>query len=314
MGEPSQLDPRPSSHPFQRSRQTNRKRGRGKSPPTSQPPKLPRKIRPRRRKREPHQQHLPGTNGNSPGIDLRPREMKRTPVKHPQPLQHPQYPRPAANKNLSRVNLLYQADHGRLYKQVPLSRFKESTKRSRRDYFSGSSPSFISKWPRRDYFSGSSSHSRACNGPDTELSRQPRAHQGRVQIDTQEGAISLLQSGCHTVSHRPQTPPLAAQPDSVIEVGLESPVAASTSRIPRDDLPPVIPEIPTGSPESEEELSESPQCLDTLGKGFQLPTRSPKRLRSNSPPSPRILESTSPSGGVVSNGYTSLVLVHLTKP
>ena len=60
-------------------------------PPTSQPPKLPRKIRPQRRKRGHHQQHLPGTNGNSPGIDLRPREMRRTPVKHPQPPQHPQH-------------------------------------------------------------------------------------------------------------------------------------------------------------------------------------------------------------------------------
>ena len=122
---------------------------------------------------------------------------------------------------------------------------------------------------------------------DKELSRQPRAHQGRTQTDPQEGAISLLQSGYHTVSHLPQTPPCAARPDSVIEVGLEPPVAASTSCIPREDLPPVMLEIPGGSPEPEEELYESHQCPDTPGNWFQPPTRSPKRSRSDSPPSPR---------------------------
>ena len=189
-------------------------------PPASQPSRIPRKIRPRRRKREHHQQHLPGANGNSPGIDLRPRWMKRTPQKHPQPPKHPQHPRPAANENSSGVNLQGQADHGWLYKQAPPSRVKESTKRSRRDYFSGSSPSFSSKRPHRDYFSGSFSHSRACKGPDTELSLQPQAHRGRTQAGPQGGAISLLQNVCHTVSHHPQTPPRAAHPDSVIEVGL----------------------------------------------------------------------------------------------
>ena len=203
-------------------------------PPASQPSKIPRKIRPRRRKRARHQQHLPGANRNSPGIDLRPRWMKRTPQKHPQPPKHPQHPlSAAANENSSRANLWDQADPGRLYKQAQPSRVKESTKRSRRDYFSGSSPSFSSKRPRRDYFSGTSSRSRACKGPDTELSLQPQAHQGRIQVGPQGGAISLPQSGCHSVSHHPQTPPRAAHPDSVIEVGLEPPAADLTSRIPR---------------------------------------------------------------------------------
>ena len=173
--------------------------------PTSQPPELPRKIRPRRRKRGHHQQHLPGTNGNSPGIDLRPREMRRMPVKHPQPPRHPQHSRPAANENSSWVNIPDQADHGWLYKQAPPSRVKESTEQSRRDYFSRSSPSFSSKRPLRDYFSGS---------PYWATNKK------RFITDPQGEAISISQRGCCTVSHHLQTPPLADMPDSVIEVGL----------------------------------------------------------------------------------------------
>ena len=63
----------------------------------------------------------------------------------------------------------------------------------------------------------------------------------------------------------------------------------STSRIPREDLPPVILEIPSGSPDLKEELPrvpEPPQCPDTPGKWFRPPTRSPPRPRSSSPPSP----------------------------
>ena len=132
-----------------------RDHGKENHPPLSQPPKLPRKMRPRRRKREHHQQHLPGTNGNAPGTDPRPKERMWTSVKHPQLPQHPQHPSPAANENSSRVNLPDQADHSRLYKRATPSRVKESTERSHRDYFSGSSPSFSSKRRHRDYFSGS---------------------------------------------------------------------------------------------------------------------------------------------------------------
>ena len=115
--------------------------GKENHPPSSQPPKLPCKMRPQRRKRGHHQQ-LPGANGNAPGIDLRPSERMSTLVKHP---QHPQHPRPAANENSSRDNLTDQADHGRLYKQVPPSISKESTERSHREYFSGSTLSSSSK-------------------------------------------------------------------------------------------------------------------------------------------------------------------------
>ena len=235
--------------------------------------------------------------------------MKRTPQKHPQPpkyRQHPQHPLPAAaNENSSRVNLWDQAGPGRLYRQVQRSRVKESTKRCRRDYFCGSSPSFSSKRPHQDYFSGPSSHSRVCKDPDTELSLQPQAHRGHTQAGPQGRAISLPQSGCHLVSHHLQTPPRSAHPDSVIDVGLEPPAADLTSRIPREDLqdadssnscipcedlPPVVPEIPRGSLELKEELPRGPeshQCPDTPGKLFRLPTRSPPRSRSSTPPSPR---------------------------
>ena len=215
-----------------------------------------------------------------------PRWMKRMPQKHP---QHPQHPLSAANENSSRVNLWNQADPGQLYKQAQGSRVKESTKQSRRDYFSGSSPSFSSKRPLRDYFSGPSPHSRACKGPDAELVPQPQTHQGCTQAGPQGKAISLQQRGCHSVSHHPQSPPRSACPDLVLEVGLEPPTAELTSRIPSEELPPVILEIPSGSPELEEELPrdlESHQCPATPGKWFGPPTRSPPRSRSPSPSSP----------------------------
>ena len=141
-------------------------------PPASHPPRIPRKIRPRRRKLTHQKQHLPGTNENSPGIDLRPRWMKRTPQKHS---QHPKHPLPVtANENSPGVNLWNQVDPGRLYKQAQGSRVKQSGKRPRRNYFSGSSLLLSSKRPRRDYFFETSPHTRACKGPVTELLLQPQ--------------------------------------------------------------------------------------------------------------------------------------------
>ena len=257
-------------------------------------------MRPRRRKRAQQKHHLPGTNENSPGTDLRPRWMRRTPQKHPQ------HPLPVtANENSSGVNLWNQVDPGRLYKQAQGSRVRQSSKRSRRDYFSGSSLSFSSKRPRRDYFSETSPHSRACKGPVTELLLQPQTRRDCTQAGPQGGAISLPQSGCHSVFHHPQSPPRSACPDLVINVTPEPPAADltsripredqqdadnSTSRIPREDLPPVILEIPNGPPNLKEELPRDPeshQCPDTPGKWFQPPTRSSPRSRSSSPPSPR---------------------------
>ena len=52
-----------------------RDHGKENHPPSSQPPKLPRKMRPRRKKRGHHQQHLPG---GAPATDPRPQERMWT--------------------------------------------------------------------------------------------------------------------------------------------------------------------------------------------------------------------------------------------
>ena len=104
--------------------------------------------------------------------------------------------------------------------------------------------------------------------------------------DPQKEALSLSQSGCRQETDPVLTPPRAALPDVAIEVGLEPPEAASTSRIPREDRPQAILEIPSSTPEPEE-LSEPHQCPDTPGKWFQPPSRGSKRPRSSPPPSPR---------------------------
>ena len=89
-----------------------RDHGKENHPPSSEPRKLPRKMRSRRRKRE-HHQRLPGANGNMPGTSQPPRGRMSTSVKHPQLPQlpqHPQPPRSAANENSPRANLPDQAD------------------------------------------------------------------------------------------------------------------------------------------------------------------------------------------------------------
>ena len=167
-----------------------------------------------------------------------------------------------------------------------ISRVKQSSKQPRRDYFSGSSLSLSSKRPRRDYCSETSPHSRACKGPVTELLLQPQTRRGCTQAGPQGGAISLPQTGCYSVFHHPQPLPCSAHPDLIINVGSEPPAADlashipredqqdadnSISRIQREDLPPVILEIPSGSPDLVEELPQDPeshQCPDTPGKWF----------------------------------------------
>ena len=192
-----------------------------------------------------------------------------TPVKHP---QLPQPHRPAANENSSRAHLQDQPDPSRLYKRAHSSISKDTSTRSRRYYFSGSNLSFTSsKRSHRDYFSGSPY--RAINKNES-------------LTDPCGEVISLPQSGYRQETDPILTPPCAALPDVAIEVGPEPPEAASTSRILREDRPPVILEIPCSSPEPDK-LSEPLQCPDTPGKWFQPPSRGSKRRRSSTPPSPR---------------------------
>ena len=193
-----------------------------------------------------------------------------TSVKHPQLPQLPQHPQPppsAANENSSRANLPDQADLGRLYKRAHSSISKEFTARSRRDNFSGSTLSFCSKRSHRDYFSGLPY--RAIN-------------ENRYMTGPPQEAISVSQSDSRKEMAPLQTPPRAALPDVSINVGLELPEAAATSRIQREDCPPVVMEIPSSTPEP----SEPHQCPDTPVKWFRPPSLGSKRPRSTLPPSP----------------------------
>ena len=235
-------------------------------PPVEEPRKLPRKMRPRRRKKE-HHQH-PGTSGNLPGTSQSPNPTMSASVKHPQSFQRPQHPQPpcsAANHNSARPNLLDQAELGRLYKRASSSISKESTTRSRRDYFSGSNLFFTcSQRSHRDYFSGS-----------------PSGHLNKnwTLTDPCRGASTAVSERLDPA----QTPPRAALPDVRLDVGAEPPEAAATSRIPRAERPPVVLEIPGSIPEP----SELRRCPDTPGKWFRPPKRGHKRLRTSSPLSPR---------------------------
>ena len=117
-----------------------RNNGKENLPPSAEPRKLHRKMRPCRQRKD-HHHHL-GATGNAPGSSQPPKCTRSTPVKHPQPLLHPQPPRPAANHNSARPDLLDQAELGRLCKPACPSISKDTTTRSRRDNFSGSNLSF----------------------------------------------------------------------------------------------------------------------------------------------------------------------------
>ena len=113
-------------------------------PPSTEPHKLPHKMRPRRQQKHHHHHHL-GATGSAPGTSQPARCVRSTPVKHPQHLacpQHPQPPGPVANHNSERPDLLDQAELGRLYKPARPSISKDTTTRSRRDNFSWSTLSF----------------------------------------------------------------------------------------------------------------------------------------------------------------------------
>ena len=203
------------------------------------------------------------------------------------------------------------------HKQARRSRVKQFSKGPRREHFSE-----IPLQPevRRGPVSELSLQPEACRGPVSELLLQPRAHRDSIseplyQSGHQGGAISLSPDDCHSMSHHQQSLPRSARPDLILEVGLEPPAVnpashipredqqvavEPASRIPHEDLPPVVLEIPSGSPDLEEEpprTPESPQWPDTPGKWFRPTTRSPLRSRSSSAPSPHRSRKRSPSFG-----------------
>ena len=96
-------------------------------------------------------------------------------------------------------------------------------------------------------------------------------------------ASSVVMIAVRESSDPAQTPPRAALPDIVLDVGAEPPEAATTSRIPRAERPPVVLEIPNSSPQ----LSELRRCPDTPGKWFRPPAQGHKITRTSSPPPPR---------------------------
>ena len=192
-------------------------------------------MRPRRQQKHHHHHHL-GATGSAPRSSQPPRYARSTTVKHLQPLMHPQHPQPPgpmANHNSERPDLLDQAELGRLYKPVWPSISKDTTTRSHRDNFSGSTLSFTtcSQRSHQDYFSGP-----PCRALDKNC---------HLTDPCREGSSVAVRESSDPV----QSPPHAALPDVSLNVGVEPPEAAATARIPRANRPPVVLDIPSSPPE-----------------------------------------------------------------
>ena len=245
-----------------------RKANQENLPTSTEPRKLFSKMRPRRQQKHHHHHHL-GATGTAPGSSQPPRCTRSTPVKHLQPLARPQHPQPpvlVANHNSERPGLLDQAELGRLYKPAGPSISKDTTTRSRRDNFSGSTLSFAtySRRSHRDYFSGS-----PCWALDKNYHLTDPCREG--------SSIAVRES-----SDPVRSPPCAALPDVSLDVWVEPPETAATTCIPRADRPPVVLDIPSSPPEQ----SKTRRCPETPGKWFRPPSRGHKRPRTSSPPSP----------------------------
>ena len=182
-----------------------RKANKENLPPSTESRKLPCKMRPQRQEKHHHHHHL-GATGSSPGSSQPPRCGRSTLVKHHQPLtcpQHQQPPGPMANHNSGRPDLLDQAELGRVYKPAGPSIGKDTTTRSRRDNFSGSTLSFTtcSQRSHRDYFSGS-----PCRALDKNC---------HLTDPCKEGSTIAVMERSDPV----QSPPRTALPDVYLDVG-----------------------------------------------------------------------------------------------
>ena len=136
-------------------------------------------------------------------------------------------------------------------------------------YWERSNLSFsCSQRSHRDYFSGSSSRALNKNWHMTDPLRE---------------ASSASVIAVRECPDPAQTPPRAALYGVALDVGAKTPEAATTARIPYEDRPPVVLEIPSSHPEP----SEPRRCPETPGKWFRPPAQGHKRLRTSSPPSPR---------------------------
>ena len=126
--------------------------------------------------------------------------------KHP---QHPQHPRPAANENSSRVNLQDQADPSRLYKQA----HQAGSRNLQNDLVETTSPDHLP--PSAPSGLVETTSPGRPHTPELAKALTPSSHFSHRPIEvvlragSQGGAISLPRSGCHLVSHHPQTPPRA---------------------------------------------------------------------------------------------------------
>ena len=249
--------------------------GKENLPPQDAPRKLPRKLRPQRRKEK---QSGPAANHNSPsretgsqpGTSGSPGSAMRAPVKHPltfQRSQHPQHPRLTANHNSERR---FDPDHpesGRLYKPARSSIQQDSTIRSRRDSFSGSglsSPAL--QRSHRDSFSGSP----AGLTRNVPLTGMPSGLTKKVSLTdpVREGRIA---GGLRPGPVQPH--PRAACPDTRLDIDAAPPEAAAVSRAER---PPTVLDIPESGRLETTRCPESPHR-----RGSRSPRRHPRKRPRN---------------------------------
>ena len=216
------IPPPPRDHGKNDSPSPSRDHGKENLPPH----KLPRKIRPHRR-REKH--HIPGSSQN----ESQPGTSGSLTFQRP---QHPQPPSPAANHNSSRSYLQDHSESRPVYNPAQPSIQQDSSTRSRQDSFSGSglsSPAL--QRSHRDSFSGSPSGQTHKNVSLTDPLREARIAGG-----WRPGTV--------------QSHPCAAHPDVRLDIDAALPEAAAVSHAER---PPVVLEIP----ESERLETRSPSRI-----------------------------------------------------